>query len=469
MATPTITELHETWSRRDYATSRVGRFAVDRLADGMPVTPGALAAATGLSIPEVTALIEGARQMGIEVEDGAVVGGALTLRPTRHRFRVRGHDLYAWCGFDALFLPIMLGERVEVASTCPVSGAEIRLTVEADGTVSAATPPGAVVAIAGEEVTSCCSVSGPTSAICTQMPFFASREAGERWQADHPGVAIVDLDDTRSVARAYVRPEVRLEGSFLTLPGRRLWVEQAGDGPAVVLVHAGLADRRMWDDQVAALSDRYRVVRYDHPGYGRSDPATEPYSYVEELDAVLDHAGVDRAAAVGCSMGGRVAVDYALARPDRVTALVPVAAGVSGYVGDSTPCWADLEAAIDGDDGERIAAAATRMWAPLRTDPDVDARIHQLIADNVAGIATMGTMWLDQPPAWGRLADIRTPTLVVVGDRDQPEFVRIAEQLAKEVDGAHLEVLPDVDHNVPVRAGRAFTALLARFLDRLPL
>lgn len=103
---------------------------------------------------EVRAFIETARRCGAEVDDGAVVGLALSLRPTRHRFRVRGIDLYTWCGFDALFLPIMLGERAEVASTCPVTGAEIRMAVEPDGTAREVEPSTVVVGIVGEEVTS---------------------------------------------------------------------------------------------------------------------------------------------------------------------------------------------------------------------------------------------------------------------------------------------------------------------------
>lgn len=133
------------------------------------------------------------------------MGNALTLRPTEHRFRVRGNDLFTWCGFDALFLPIMLGERAAVASTCPVTGEPIRLRVEPDGTVSAAVPNSAAVGIVGEEVTSCCQVAGPGSAICAQMPLFASRQAGERWQVEHRGVGIVDLADAREIARAYAQ------------------------------------------------------------------------------------------------------------------------------------------------------------------------------------------------------------------------------------------------------------------------
>lgn len=204
MSTPTLADLHATWSERDELTDSASRAVIDLLANGTPATPTAVAAATGRSVEDIQAQIAGAREIGVEVEDGAVVGAALTLRRTGHKFRVRGNDLYTWCGFDALFLPILLGERAEVASTCPVTGAAIRLTVEADGTVSDTEPSGVVVGIVGEEVTSCCTVTGPQSELCTQMPFFASREAGERWLADHPGVAVVELAEAREVGRAYV-------------------------------------------------------------------------------------------------------------------------------------------------------------------------------------------------------------------------------------------------------------------------
>lgn len=205
MNAPSITDLKVTWRRRDYSTSSASRAAINLIANGTPATPEALAAVTSWSADKVTTYIANAQHSGAEVEAGAIVGLALTMRPTQYRFRVRGNDLYTWCGYDALFLPIILGGRAEVASTCPVTGTEIRLTVETDGTVSAVTPSTVVVGIVGQEVTSCCSVSGPDSAICTQMPFFASRDAGEQWLVDHPGAAIADLDDAREIARTYVQ------------------------------------------------------------------------------------------------------------------------------------------------------------------------------------------------------------------------------------------------------------------------
>src|SRR5215210_698021 len=115
--------------------------------------------------------------------------------------------------------------------------------------------------------------------------------------------------------------------------GGRLSVEDVGEGPVVTLLHPGLWDRRTWDPQVGPLLDEgFRLVRYDQRGYGRSTlprPGA-PYSAVRDLAAVLDARAVQRTALVGCSMGGSLAIDATLTFPERVWALVPVAAGLGG-------------------------------------------------------------------------------------------------------------------------------------------
>jgi alkylmercury lyase len=201
---PSLDELRAAWSTRDSINVEgVGRVVIGLLADGAPVTSRAVASSTGISIEEVTALIDTARAIGVEVEDGAVIGAALTLNPTQHRFRVRGNDLYTWCGFDSLFLPIVLSERAQVTSTCPVTGTEIRLTVEDDGAVSSHVPATVLVSIVGPDIISCSSKTGPASDDCTQMPLLASHQAGDCWLAEHPGTAVLGLDDARVIASAY--------------------------------------------------------------------------------------------------------------------------------------------------------------------------------------------------------------------------------------------------------------------------
>ena len=107
-----------------------------------------------------------------------------------------------------------------------------------------------------------------------------------------------------------------------------------GKGPAIVFLHAGVADKRMWRDQMAAFGGRHRVVAYDRRGFGESRYEPETFSHMEDLRAVLDGLAIEQACLVGCSQGGRFAVDFALANPKRVSKLVLVAPAIGGEWSD---------------------------------------------------------------------------------------------------------------------------------------
>jgi len=111
------------------------------------------------------------------------------------------------------------------------------------------------------------------------------------------------------------------ESGTIDVPGARLYYEVAGSGPAVVLIHAGVANLRMWDAQVEALAPRYRVIRYDTRGFGRTANEDVEFSNRDDLRAVLEHVGVPRATVLGISRGGHIAIDFTLDSPDRVEAL----------------------------------------------------------------------------------------------------------------------------------------------------
>lgn len=104
-----------------------------------------------------------------------------------------------------------------------------------------------------------------------------------------------------------------LQAEFIDVPGGKLWYEVRGEGPALVLLHDGLAPSGTWDDQMPAFARLFRTVRYDRRGYGRSEAAKEAFSDVDDLHAVLESLKIDRAVLVGCSNGAKLAVDYALA------------------------------------------------------------------------------------------------------------------------------------------------------------
>jgi 3-oxoadipate enol-lactonase len=169
---------------------------------------------------------------------------------------------------------------------------------------------------------------------------------------------------------------------YLYANGARLFYEEAGEGPAVVLVHGGLGDLRMWDGVVPLLAASHRVVRFDVRGFGRSDAPAGEFSPHEDLRALLDGLGIESAALVGLSLGGRIVLDAALELPERVSALVLVAPGVNGLPLEgvySEEQDREFGEALAGGDLERAAAIDLSVWAPLGTDE----RIKALLLDNL--------------------------------------------------------------------------------------
>jgi len=265
---------------------------------------------------------------------------------------------------------------------------------------------------------------------------------------------------------------------FIEVEGGRLYVEQDGEGTAVVFLHPGLWDCRTWDEQFSLFADRYHVLRYDARGYGRSS-RIEPgvaYSSVRDLLAVLDDAGIERATLIGCSMGGANEIDFTLEHPERVRALVLVAAGTNGF--DAGPeleaewevWWAErqapVDAAIEAGDLERAQDLRLRtMWAQLGTDDPAGRRIREIAFDNLQEL-TMDESAQEQidPPAFERLGEIAVPTLVLPADHDPPEMGWICSTIANRIPGARLVRIPDTDHVINLRRPAEFNRVVLGFL-----
>jgi 3-oxoadipate enol-lactonase len=248
----------------------------------------------------------------------------------------------------------------------------------------------------------------------------------------------------------------------------------AGAGPAVVLVHPGLWDMRVWDDQFALFAERFTVLRYDVRGYGRSSrPTGAPYSHERDQIAVMDAAGVGRAALVGCSMGGGIELDVVLAHPDRVRALVVVASCVGGFeaTDDEERWWeaktAGIEEALGAGDIARAQEIRLSIWAPLGLDDPAGRRIRDIAFDNIHEL-TMEESAAEEldPPAIERLEEIACPTLVMPADYDPPHLQRASAELATRIPGAVTVAIPDTDHVVGMRRPREFNDAVLAFLDR---
>jgi 3-oxoadipate enol-lactonase len=246
----------------------------------------------------------------------------------------------------------------------------------------------------------------------------------------------------------------------IIVEGGHIHAEEIGDGPPVLLSHAGVTDRRVWDPLLPALADRHRVIRYDSRGYGRSPRPTGPYSLVTDALAVLDQLDVDRAHLVGLSQGAATSLDLALRDPARVVTLTLVAPGLSGFDWPRLPGYEERAAAFERGDLAGVTDGLIRLWAPLSTGDDFAAtlirdQIDFLVADDLE---------VDEPSAIPRLAEVTAPTLVVLGADDLDVITEIGDLLATRIPNARRVMLDGADHILPLRVPDELTALLVEHL-----
>lgn len=245
----------------------------------------------------------------------------------------------------------------------------------------------------------------------------------------------------------------------------------AGSGPAVLLLHEGIADRTMWDPQWERWRDRFTLVRSDHRGFGESADPTGPYSVHLDALGVLDHAGIEHAAVVGASMGGQAAIDLALEAPGRVGALVAVVAVPSGWRHSSEhlAMFDEIDEAWESEGVEPANELELRMWVdgtrgPLESDPRVRRRIERLNRELIErqGAFTAEPRGLE-PPAIERLGELAMPLLVVTGAHDQPSVNAGAAALA-EATGAEIAEIAETAHLPSLERPDAFDAAVLPFL-----
>jgi 3-oxoadipate enol-lactonase len=241
-----------------------------------------------------------------------------------------------------------------------------------------------------------------------------------------------------------------------------LWYEDSGgDGPPVVLLHESVVDSRIWDPFLPFVRERLRTIRYDQRGYGRSPMWDGPYSPADDLISVLEAAGVDRAALVGTSRGGRIAIDAAIERPERVSALVLAVSGVAGRplnVEGTPEQEARWEAAEAKGDVAELAELDMEIWAPMGVDDELRAMfVENAEASNADDPAV-------EEPSVERLGEISVATLVVTAGRDVPDLEQVGDLLAREIPGARRAVIEEADHMIQWRAPDELARLVLDFL-----
>lgn len=261
---------------------------------------------------------------------------------------------------------------------------------------------------------------------------------------------------------------------FLETNGARIAYDVEGSGEPVVLIHAGIANRSQWDAQVAALKDAYRVIRYDTRGFGETETDAVHFSNRADIAALLDHLGERSAHLVGMSRSGSIALDFAIEFPDRVRSLTVAAGGVGGYEspnGSPEGTFDEPERLWEAKDWERLADWEADFWMngagqpSGRADPAIRAKVHDWILSNYRAEKEEGQPMVLDPPAVGRLGELRAPVLVMLGTLDEPGTSHAMRHLAASVPGAQLEVFEDAAHMLNLEQPELFNRVLRRFLD----
>jgi pimeloyl-ACP methyl ester carboxylesterase len=260
---------------------------------------------------------------------------------------------------------------------------------------------------------------------------------------------------------------------YLEINGDPLFLREHGQGIPTLLLHAGVADGRMWAPQLAGLGEKLRLLIPDLWGYGQSSIPNRTFAYHEELAALLDALAVPAAWAIGVPFGSRVGLDLSLAYPGRVRGLALISPLLGGL--NTSPALASFEAEEERllESGDLAAATELnlRTWvdgpyrSPDQVDPGVRANVaHMQMHAFQVPVPEKARVIHLEPPAHARLHEIGVPTLILVGQLDVEDVMEHAQVLAHTIPHARLERIPAAAHMLTMEAPQAVNQLLAKFV-----
>lgn len=273
-------------------------------------------------------------------------------------------------------------------------------------------------------------------------------------------------------------PTTQAKSGFVNIDKAQIYYEIAGQGTPLVMIHAGVADSRQWNNEFAFFARSHRVVRYDMRGFGKSAPVEGEFSHMSDLVALLDALGLhEPLILMGCSMGGGLAMDFALTQPSRAKALIMVDSGPSGLELDVpvSAKFAEVEKAFNAGDLDLVSELETQIWfdGVGRTPEQVNQPMRKLLFEMNRQALAYEVMQLGkrlpntQVPASGRLADLRIPVLVIVGVHDTAYTLAAADYMAERIGSARKVTIEDAAHLPNMDHPEKFRQILEIFLQGL--
>jgi 2-hydroxy-6-oxonona-2,4-dienedioate hydrolase len=266
--------------------------------------------------------------------------------------------------------------------------------------------------------------------------------------------------------------------NFVKIQNAKLYYEIAGTGMPLLMIHAGVADSRQWNNEFVYFSQSNRVVRYDMRGYGKSEPANGEFSHMSDLVSLLDFLEIhEPLVLMGCSMGGGLAMDFALTHPARVKALIMVDSGPSGLKLDvpAPSKFADVEKAFNTGDLDLVAEIETQIWfdGMGRTPEQVNQAMRKLLfeMDRLAlshEVKQLGKRLANtEIPAVDRLEELNIPVLIIVGSHDTPYILAAADYMKDKIKRSKKKIIEDAAHLSNMDQPDEFQGIVKDFLMSL--
>jgi len=265
---------------------------------------------------------------------------------------------------------------------------------------------------------------------------------------------------------------------FVAANNANLFSEIGGNGTPFVMIHAGVADHRQWDNEFAVFAGKYRVMRYDMRGYGKSEPVEGDFTHMADLEVLLETLHIrEPMVLMGCSMGGGIAMDFTLTHPALVKALIMVGSAPSGLDLDvqETDKFAEAEKAIEEGNLDLANEIETQIWfdGTGRTPQQVNQKARKLLSE--MNRIALGYEALNlgkrkpnlKKPAAERLHEIECPILVVAGANDTPYILAAADYMTKHIKSARKVVIEDAAHLPNMEHPQQFDKIVSEFLDKL--
>ena len=266
-----------------------------------------------------------------------------------------------------------------------------------------------------------------------------------------------------------------VKSHFIAIADSKLYVEESGQGPALLLLHGGLIDHRMWEKQVNVLNKSFRVLNCDMRKHGLTQDGDSTFQNSTAIALILDSFGIARAHIMGLSLGAVAATDFVLDYPERVNKLILAAPGLIGYELSHDPVLVannkQIDAARQRQDTLAYVDYFLRSWTdgpkrkPTAVDPKIRAFVMRMVSDNLKYHQwTTHLRFREEPLAIHRLSSINSPTLVLVGSLDMSDILAISEELARKISNVKKVIIPRSAHMLNIEQPIIFNQHIREFL-----